>query len=137
RGGQPCARFLLVHVARVEREHVNLLPRDRQERGRRRRVESRALGDDDATAGIPHVVAHDAIDEDVRCGHLAPEGDRLHAGRDFWLIGTPVPPPRTAWISARTASAISGAALAPRSRPMGTRTRARLASSTPSSRSSL
>jgi hypothetical protein len=51
-------------------------------------------------------------------------------------MGWPVPPARAAWISARTASAISGADLAPMSRPIGTRMRLSEASLSPSSTSS-
>src|SRR5207302_5470023 len=136
RRGESPTGFLLVEVARLQRQHVDLVPGRGQQRRDRGRVEAGALGHRDLAVGVADVVTEDALDEDVRRGRLPSLGNRFHA-RSFWLSGWPVVRVRTAWISARMARAISGALRAPRSSPIGTRTRARLASPTPSSRRNL
>src|SRR5439155_10352319 len=66
-------------------------------------------------------------------GLVPPAAGRVPPAAERALSERPLPPPRTAWISARIASAISGAERAPRSRPIGTWTRARASGVTPSS----
>ena len=101
---------------------------------------------------FPDVVAEDAPHERLDARRVTSLSDRFHGvgarepGSDrgwpeteaSWLrfralIGRQLPPPRAAWISAMTASAISGAERAPMSRPIGTRMRVSDASLSPSS----
>src|SRR5207237_4474267 len=151
RGRQPAARVFFVEVAGLERQQVELVPGQRQERPRGLGIEPGALAEGDLAGGVAHVVAEHAAHEQVRGGALAPLCNRFHvlvplpgglvpllaglvplpAGRA--LSERPLPPPRTAWISARIASAISGAERAPRSRPLGTWTRTTASGVTPPS----
>src|SRR5262249_32849642 len=150
--GQPLAGFFLVQVVELDDQQVNLLPRRLEQGLRARRGETGTLLDRDLPRPVADVVTEHPVDQPFEGRRLATLGDRLHwsgvreSGSDrgwpaidaSWrrgraLIGMPEPPARTAWISAMTASAISGADLAPMSRPIGTRMRFSDASFSPSS----
>src|SRR5207248_944034 len=158
RGRQPAARVFFVEVPGLERQQVELVPGQRQEHPRGLGIEPGALAEGDLAGGVAHVVAEHAAREQVRGGALAALCNRFHvlvplpaglvplpaglvplpAGlvplpAGLAVSERPLPPPRTAWISARIASAISGAERAPRSRPIGTWTRASTSGVTPSS----
>src|SRR5204863_6217032 len=124
---------LLVEVTGLYREDVDLVPGRREQRCGGRRREARALLNGDLARRVAHVVAKHAVDEALERRRLPSLRDRLHAFRGLAESGWPLPPPRAAWISAMIARAISGAERAPRSRPIGTRTRLSWASLTPSS----
>src|SRR5262249_42534748 len=81
------------------------------------------LGPAHLAGGVANVVTEHGTGQAVDAGRLASLGDRFHRVLIFAESGWPVPPARAAWISAMIASAISGALRAPRSSPMGTRTR--------------
>src|SRR5438132_614023 len=130
---QPSPGVLLVEVTGLYREDVDLVPGRREQRCGGRRREARALLNGDLARRVAHVVAEHAVDEALERRRLPSLCDRLHAFRGLAESGWPLPPPRAAWISAMIARAISGAERAPRSRPIGTRTRLSWASLTPSS----
>ena len=127
-------------VAGVERQQVNLVPRNRHAAWPRAAASIRApLGDDlyPAAGSRTSWQPGTRVDEDVGGGRLAPQGDRLHPRRLLRRLH------RLAGAAAahRLDLGENGqrdlrCALAPRSRTDRTRTRPRLASSTPSSRSS-
>src|SRR6266513_4301939 len=123
--------IFLVEVAGLERDEVDLLPRRVEQPLGGFHGEAGALVHDDLPRCVADVVAEHLVHEDVDARRLAALVDGLHF--TLTLSGWPVAPPRTAWISARIASAISGAPRAPRPRPIGTRIRFRAASLTPSS----
>src|SRR5262245_17886046 len=109
---------------------MDLFPGKRQQGTSGLGIESRPLAQRNLARSVADVVAEHAPDEQVDRHAFAPLRDRLHVRS---LSDRPLPPPRTAWISARIASAISGAERAPRSRPMGTCTRVSASDVTPSS----
>ena len=127
RRGEARARRLLVEIAGLELEQVHFLPRQPEEPGRGVGVEGAPLVDGDFAGRVAHVVADHAPDQGGGCRAGSPEGDRLHLSpfRTFSLMGSPVALRCTSSTSAMMLSAISGADWAPRSRPMGTRTRDR------------
>jgi hypothetical protein len=89
RGGQPPARFLLVQVARIDGEQVNLLPGRGQEDLRGGLGQPRALLDGDLRRGVADVVAEDLAHQTLEGRRVAPLGDRLH---DFAVGGDPEGP---------------------------------------------
>src|SRR5439155_12759486 len=130
---QPRSGFFLVEIAGLDGQHVQLVPRRGQDGASRRRVELSALAPHHPAVGVAHVVTEHGAGEALDAARLAPLGDGLHRVFTFDDSGWPFAPVRAAWISARLASAISGALRAPRSSPMGTRARLSWASLTPSS----
>ena len=97
-------------VAGLQREQVDLVPGDAEQCLRHRCVDPRALGRGDPAGGVADIVAENAVEQGVGSDALPPLGDGLHGVRfRTTLIGWPLVPARTAWISARIASAISGA----------------------------
>ena len=114
---QPPAGVLLVQIAGLEGQQVHFVPGQRQEGPRGIGVQPGPLAEGDLAGRVADVVAEHAAHEQVGRGAVAPLCKRFHG---CVLSERPLPPPRTAWISARIASAISGADRAPRSRPIGT-----------------
>src|SRR5438128_5926849 len=133
RRAEPAPPLLLVEVAGLQREEVDLLPGRREQRLGGLRREAHALRDGDLARLVTHVVAQHAVEQALERRRLPSLRDGLHSRPGFMESGWPLPPPRTAWISATIASAISGADRAPRSSPIGTRMRLSSASLTPSS----
>src|SRR5262249_34588352 len=97
---------------------------------RRFGIDERALAECDLAVGIADVVAEHPPDQQIGRRAVAALCNRFHVRL---LRERPLPPVRTAWISARMASAISGAERAPRSTPTGPCTRASASALTPSS----
>src|SRR2546422_9233975 len=133
RRAEPAPPLLLVEVAGLQREEVNLLPGRREQRLGGLRRETRALRDGDLARPVAHVVAQHAVQQALERRRLPSLRDGLHALRGFAESGWPLPPPRTASVPAMLATALSGADRAPRSRPIRTRIRLSSASLTPSS----
>src|SRR5947208_148145 len=106
RGAEPAPPLLLVEVAGLQREEVDLLPGRREQRLGGLRHEARALRDGDLARPVAHVVAQHAVQQALERRRLPSLRDGLHALRGFAESGWPLPPPRTAWISAMIASAI-------------------------------
>src|SRR6185369_12359998 len=136
RRGEARARRLLVEIAGLELEQMHLLPGQAEELRRGVVVEGAPLVDGDFPGGVADVVANHSPDQRRGRRVAAPDSDRFHLSplRTLSLMGMPVAPRCTSSTSAMMLSAISAADWAPRSSPMGTRTRVRASSATPSSR---
>ena len=75
---QACSSFFLVEIARLDGQHVQLVPRRRQHTPRGRRVELGALAAHDLALGVAHVVAEHGAGEPFDGGIRTPLGQGLH-----------------------------------------------------------